>query len=44
LSGMTSEDDCPKCHKPLMQTIVEKHPSRDDLAIHNFRCVRSRRI
>jgi RNase P subunit RPR2 len=29
---------CPKCHKPLMQGVVEAHPSRDDLALHNFEC------
>jgi hypothetical protein len=31
-------DPCPKCHKPLMQAMIEKHPTRTDLAVHNFHC------
>jgi hypothetical protein len=29
---------CPKCHKPLMQAVVEAHPSRRDVALENFVC------
>jgi hypothetical protein len=29
-------DPCPRCSKPLMQTGIELHPSRSDLALHNF--------
>jgi RNase P subunit RPR2 len=29
---------CPKCHEPLMQAVVEAHPSRRDIAYHNFEC------
>jgi hypothetical protein len=32
------DDICPKCHQPIWQTTIELHPSRPDLAIHNFRC------
>jgi ssDNA-binding Zn-finger/Zn-ribbon topoisomerase 1 len=31
-------DPCPKCRKPLMQAVIEKHPTRQDLAVQNFRC------
>jgi ssDNA-binding Zn-finger/Zn-ribbon topoisomerase 1 len=31
-------DPCPKCRKPTMQAVIELHPSRNDLAIHNFYC------
>ena len=27
-----------KCGKPITQTSVELHPSRRDLALHNFQC------
>jgi hypothetical protein len=33
-----NDDTCPKCRKPIKQTTVERHPTRRDLAIHNFRC------
>jgi len=31
-------DTCPKCHKPIMQAIIEPHPTRRDLALQNFEC------
>jgi hypothetical protein len=31
-------DTCRKCRKPIEETSVEPHPTRRDLAIHNFRC------
>jgi hypothetical protein len=31
-------DPCPKCHKPITQTVIEPHPTRRDLALHNFHC------
>jgi len=31
-------DPCPKCGKPTMQSTIERHPRRDDIAIHNFYC------
>jgi hypothetical protein len=33
-----NDDTCPKCRKPIRQTTVEPHPTRRDLAIHNFEC------
>jgi hypothetical protein len=35
---LSSGEICPKCRKPLMQGVVEAHPSRRDLALHNFQC------
>jgi hypothetical protein len=35
-----NDDTCPKCHKPISQATVERHPTRRDLAIHNFACAR----
>jgi hypothetical protein len=32
-------DTCPKCRKPVRLSVIEPHPSRRDLAIHNFQCV-----
>jgi hypothetical protein len=32
------DDICPKCHQPMMQAIIEPHPSRRDLAFQNFEC------
>jgi RNase P subunit RPR2 len=37
---LSSGEVCPKCQKPLMRGIVEAHPSRSDLALHNFHCAR----
>ena len=31
---------CPKCHKPNVRlATIEPHPTRDDIALHNFNCV-----
>lgn len=30
---------CPKCGQPVKYSVVELHPDRRDLAIHNFQCV-----
>jgi len=35
---LSSGEVCPRCHKALMQGVVEAHPSRRDLALHNFQC------
>jgi hypothetical protein len=32
------DDTCPKCHKPIKQAVIERHPSHVDLAIHSFHC------
>jgi hypothetical protein len=32
-------DTCLKCRKPVRQTTIKRHPTRRDLAIHNFECV-----
>jgi ssDNA-binding Zn-finger/Zn-ribbon topoisomerase 1 len=31
-------DVCPKCSKPIKIAVIEPHPSRPDLAVHNFEC------
>jgi hypothetical protein len=31
-------DPCPRCGQPTMQAEIETHPSRRDLALHNFTC------
>lgn len=31
-------DPCPRCGEPLLQAIIESHPSRRDLALYNFHC------
>jgi len=35
---LRSSDPCPKCSKGKMQSVIEAHPSRPDLALHNFHC------
>jgi hypothetical protein len=29
---------CPTCRKPTMQSVIEAHPSRTDIALQNFHC------
>jgi C4-type Zn-finger protein len=31
-------EPCPKCGKPTMQSEIDPHPSRTDVAIQNFHC------
>jgi hypothetical protein len=31
-------DPCPRCHKLTMQSVIEPHPRRKDIALQNFRC------
>jgi hypothetical protein len=31
-------DTCPKCRKPIRLRSITPHPTRYDLAIHNFEC------
>jgi hypothetical protein len=31
-------DPCPRCRKLTMQSVIEPHPSRDDVAVQNFHC------
>jgi hypothetical protein len=31
-------DPCPRCRKPTMQSVIELHPSRTDIALQNFEC------
>jgi hypothetical protein len=33
------DDTCPKCRKPIKLSVIDVHPDRPDLAIHNFACV-----
>jgi len=36
--ALHSNNPCPKCGKVKMQSVIEAHPSRPDLALHNFYC------
>jgi uncharacterized Zn finger protein len=29
---------CPKCGNAKMKSVIEAHPSRNDLALHHFYC------
>jgi hypothetical protein len=31
-------DPCPKCGRSKLQAVIEAHPSRTDIALHNFNC------
>jgi hypothetical protein len=33
------DDTCPKCRKPVRLAVIEPHPTRRDLAVHNFLCI-----
>jgi hypothetical protein len=35
---LSAGEVCPKCRKPTLQGVVEAHPSRRDIALHNFEC------
>jgi hypothetical protein len=30
---------CPQCKKPVSVATVEPHPTRSDMALHNYECV-----
>jgi hypothetical protein len=32
------DDTCPKCRKPVKLAVIEPHPTRRDLSLHNFEC------
>jgi hypothetical protein len=36
--ALFTRDTCPKCHKPIMQAVIEPHPTRRHLALQNFEC------
>jgi hypothetical protein len=31
-------EPCPKCKKPMAHADIERHPTRDDLAVRSFYC------
>ena len=33
------DDTCPKCRKTIMQSYIEPHQTRPDLALHKLDCV-----
>jgi hypothetical protein len=33
------DDTCPKCRETIMQSFIEPHPNRSDLALHKLYCV-----
>ncbi len=35
---MFYRETCPKCHRPMMQAVIEPHPTRSELALQNFEC------
>jgi len=32
------DDTCPKCRKTIMQSFIESHPTRSELALHKLQC------
>jgi predicted RNA-binding Zn-ribbon protein involved in translation (DUF1610 family) len=32
------DEICPKCRKPVRLAVIERHPDRRDLAVHNYQC------
>jgi len=32
------DETCPKCCKPVRLAVIELHPGRRDLAVHNYKC------
>jgi hypothetical protein len=32
------DDTCPRCRKPVRLAVIEPHPTRRDLSLHNFEC------
>jgi endogenous inhibitor of DNA gyrase (YacG/DUF329 family) len=35
---LLANDPCPKCRKPITISDIESHPTRNDVALHNFAC------
>ena len=33
-----TNDPCPECGKRMTQATIERHPTRNDLAVHSFYC------
>jgi hypothetical protein len=33
------DDTCPRCHSRILQSYIEPHPTRRDLALHKLDCV-----
>jgi hypothetical protein len=33
------DEPCPRCHKAVKLAVIEPHPDRLDLAIHNYHCI-----
>jgi hypothetical protein len=31
-------DPCPKCGKPTMYAVIDRHPTKSDIAIHKLQC------
>ena len=31
-------ETCPRCRKPVSVAVVERHPTRSDMAVHNYEC------
>jgi hypothetical protein len=31
-------DPCPKCGKPSMYAVIDRHPTKSDIAIHKLQC------
>jgi hypothetical protein len=36
--NLNYNDPCPRCGKPTMQSKIEPHPTRTDVAIQDFHC------
>jgi hypothetical protein len=33
-----TNDPCPNCNKPMAQAVIERHPTRNDLAVRSVYC------
>ena len=33
-----SDAECPQCSKPVSVATIKRHPTRTDLALHNYLC------
>jgi uncharacterized Zn finger protein len=31
-------DPCPKCGKPIMHAVIDRHPTKSDIAIYKLEC------
>jgi hypothetical protein len=37
-------DPCPKCAKPIMHAVIDRHPTKSDVAVHKLECAQCGRL